>query len=432
MKYILATSIIIPSLLSALTLTDAVQQTIETNPQMLVKKNILKSEKELLSNSQSGYMPSIDLAYSVGRESTRTISNQGTKQTNNIQNASATITQNIFEGFKTMNEVEKQEALILSASSGVTEAANSMALDMVTAYIDVLKQNELKLIAEENVAVHKKYLDQIKEKVDAGVEKESDYNQTLSRYENAQSSYFLAEQNYKIAIVTFQRLLKIDFVPDELEKPSTGELPSQIVDELIAIALKNNPAILVSEADIKTAQATLSQSDSNYYPKADLSAKTYWNDNLNGIRTTAASPEHEENGYNAMLNLSYNIFNGLSDRAIKESSRYKLLEKQSVLADSKRYVEAYTRISWETYASTKEQLVHVVKNVEASALTVSNYQEEYNLGRRSIIDLLNIELEHNASRNRMVSTEYNNILAYYQILTYTGKILESMNVAVEQ
>jgi len=432
MKYLLSSVIILPSLLSALSLTEAVQQTMETNPQIFVKKNILQSEKELLQNSYSGYLPSVDLAYSAGRETTETIANAHKQYTNNIQDASATLTENVFEGFNTMYDVQKQKSLILSADSGVKDAANSIALDVITAYVDILKKKKLQEIAQENVDVHKKYLDQIKEKVDAGVDRKSDYKQTLSRYENAQSSYYLAEQNFKNAITTFQRLLKVDVDADELEKPSVGDLPAEDIDELVAIALKNNPTIHVSEADISTARATLKQSSANYYPKADVQARAYWNKNLNGIQTTQLQPYDEEDGYNVMLKLSYNIFNGLSDRSIKEANRYKLLEKQNVLADSRRYVEAYTKIAWQTFMSTQDQMVHIAKNIEASKQTVADYQQEHDLGRRSIIDLLNIELEYNAARNRMVTTEYDHILAYYQILTYTGKILESMNVSIEQ
>jgi adhesin transport system outer membrane protein len=80
---------------------------------------------------------------------------------------------------------------------------------------------------------------------------------------------------------------------------------------------------------------------------------------------------------------------------------------------------------------TKQQLVYIDKNIEASARTVSDYQQEHELGRRSIIDLLNIELEYNNARNRKANTKYDNLTAYYQILSYTGKMLEEMNVVIK-
>jgi len=432
MKHLLATAVILPSLLSALSLNDAVVKTIEENPQIYIKKNILKSEKELLQSAYAGYLPSVDLAYSVGPEMTQTIANARDKVYHTRQDASATVTENIFAGFDTVNDVKRQKSLILSADKSLLDKANTLALEVVGAYLDIIRKKKLQDIAQENVAVHKKYLDQIKEKLDSGIGRASDYKQTLSRYENARSSYIAAQQNYKNSLYTFQRLLKADITADDVEIPTLGALPSEDLDELVKMAFENNPTIHVSQADIAAAKAIYEKSKSTYYPKADIQAQAYWNEDLNGIRTAPGQPYDTEDGYNVLLRLSYNIFNGLSDKAVVESNKYRMLEKVSTLEDSKRYIEAFTKIAWQTYVSTKDQIKYVQRNIDASKQTVADYQEEHDLGRRSIIDLLNIELEYNAARNRMVTTQYNHYLAYYQLLSYTGKLLEEMGVDIKQ
>jgi adhesin transport system outer membrane protein len=432
MKYLVTTAVILPSLLSALSLNDAVIKTIEENPQIAIKKNMLQSEKELLQTAYAGYLPSVDLTYSIGPEMTQTIANAREKVYHTRQDATATISENVFAGFETAYDVKRQKSLILSADKQLLDKANTLALDVVEAYLDILRKKKLQDIAKENVDVHKKYLDQIKEKLDAGIGRSSDYEQTLSRYENARSTYTEAEQNYKNALYTFQRLLKGKVDANDLEVPALGSLPSENIDELVKMAFENNPSIHLSEADIAAAKAIYNKSKAAYYPKADIQAQAYWNEDLNGIRTTPTQPYDEENGYNLLLKLSYNIFNGLSDKAVVESNKYKMLEKLSTLEDSKRYVEAYTKIAWQTYISTKDQIDFVQRNIDASKKTVEAYQEEHDLGRRSIIDLLNIELEYNAARNRMVTTQYNHYLAYYQLLSYTGKLLEEMGVDIKQ
>ncbi|MDD2653296.1 MAG: TolC family protein [Sulfurimonas sp.] len=138
-----------------------------------------------------------------------------------------------------------------------------------------------------------------------------------------------------------------------------------------------------------------------------------------------------DSGYNALVVLSYNIFNGFADKATKEASRHRLLNKNSTLADARRYIRAYTEIAWQTLESTKQQLVHLDNTIKSSGETVADYEKEHELGRRSIIDLLNIELEYNSAKNRKVTAEYDRLIAYYQILAYTGKILEEMNITVE-
>lgn len=219
----------------------------------------------------------------------------------------------------------------------------------------------------------------------------------------------------------------------DLDIPSIGNMPADTLEGLIELAMENNPSIHVSIDDIEAAKAALTRSNSAYYPRADIVAKSYWDKNAYGIsRDAPSSRDYEENsGYNALLVLNYNIFNGLADSAIKQVNQHVLLQKNSTLADSKRFIKAYTQIAYQTYNSTVKQLVHIDKNIQASSDTVSDYQQENELGRRSIIDLLNIELEYNAARNRKVTASYDNLLAYYQILSYTGKMLEEMNVIIK-
>jgi len=422
-------------MLDAISLVEFVQKSIETHPQICVKKEELNSQKESLRVVRSGYLPSIDLSYSIGPEITKTIVNQRKEVDLTRQEASASLKWNLFSGLDTLYAMKEQKALIISANNNIKESANKLALEAVKAYIDVLKNQDLLKIAKENVDVHQKYLNQIKAKVDAGVGRSSDYKQTLSRLEHAKSTMFLAKQNYENALYSFQRILPINITAKDLHQPNIGKLPANTLEDLIKLAMQNNPIILVSKNNIKVAKAALNRSDAPYYPTADVIAKYYWNKNVHGVSTDSDNPViskyDEDSGYNALLVFNYNIFNGLSDSAKKQISRHKLLKENSTLIDSKRYVKAYTSIAYQTYIATKEQLIHINSNIKASADTVSDYRKENELGRRSIIDLLNIELEYNAARNRKVTTKYDNILSYYQILSYTGKMLEQMNVIIK-
>jgi len=426
-------SMVLPALLSAMSIKEVVQKSIETHPKIKIKKEELYVEKELLTTAKSGYLPTIDLSYSVGPEITKTIANSRERVDETRQEASGVLTQNLFAGFDTENRVEQQKSLILSASDSVKDSANSLALEAVGVYVDLLCSKELLNIAAENVGVHKKYLKQIKEKVDAGVGRSSDYKQTLSRYENAQSTFLLTELNYKNAISSYQRVLPGAVSAEDLEKPTLGALPASDLESLIALSMKNNPTVRVSKDNVAVARYSLKRSDAAYYPKADIVAKATWDRNLYGISVDKNVPSQylENIGLNAMLVISYNLFNGLSDEANKEVNRHKLLKENATLEDSKRFIEASVKLAWQTYLSSEKQLIHIDKNIAASADTVADYKEENDLGRRSIIDLLNIELEYNAARNRKVTAEYSRLIAYYKILAYSGAMLESMDIGIE-
>ncbi len=432
-RSILLSVVLVPMMVSAMSLTEAVKKAVETHPQIEMKKEDREAQKKLLPKAQAGYLPSVDLSYSVGPEVTKTINNERERESLTRQDASAVLVQNVFSGLDTTYAVEQQKALISSAGNTVKENANELALAASTYYIEVLRTHELLQIAKDNVAVHKKYLSQIDEKVKAGVGRSSDYKQTLARYENALSIQFLAEQNYDNAVSSFERILPGNLGAADLEKPSVGNIPANDLESLVKVAMENHPKITVSHSDIEVATAALKRADAPFYPKVDIKAEAYWNKNVHGIATDAPTPSLYEvdSGYNALVVLSYNIFNGFADKANKEASRHRLLNKNSTLADARRYIRAYTEIAWQTLESTKQQLVHLENTIKSSGETVADYEKEHELGRRSIIDLLNIELEYNSAKNRKVTAEYDRLIAYYQILAYTGKILEEMNITVE-
>ena len=427
MKHSLLLSLaLLPLLANALTIDEVVQQTVKTHPQVQMDQENYLAEKELLTRVKSGYLPSVDLAYSVGPEVTKTPANNRARASLTQQQSSVTLTQNVFRGLGDKYGIAQQKAVVSSSNDKVKESANKLALEAATVYLELLKTYNLLQVGKENVAVHKKYLDQIEKSVKAGVGRTSDYKQTLARYQNALNIRYLAEQNYLNAISSFKRIQPGEISVTDLEKPTVGPMPAQDMKSLVELALHNNPTIKVSHDDIQAAQANIKRSNAPFFPTADIQLKSYWNNDVHGVGYNGQ--EGKDTGYSALLILNYNIFNGLADSSAKQVSKHRLLNKDYTLADAQRFIKANTEIAWQTYNLTKKQLVYINNYVKASSETVADYYKEHNLGRRSIIDLLNIELEHNNARNAKVTTEYDNLIAYYQILSYTGKIIENLDV----
>jgi len=426
---LLLSLVLLPLLANALSIDEVIQESVKTHPQVQMEQEKYLSEKELLTRAKSGYLPSVDLSYTVGPEVTKTPANNRNRASLTQQQASVTLTQNIFRGLGDMHAIAQQKAIISSSNDKVKESANKLALEAATAYLEVLKTYNLVQVNIENVAVHKKYLDQIEKSVKAGVGRTSDYKQTLSRYQNALNIRYIAEQNYLNAISSFKRIYPGDINVKDLEKPAVGPMPANDMASLVEVALQNNPTIKVSHDDIKAAQEGLKRTNAPFFPSADIQLKSYWNEDVHGVGYNGQ--EGKDTGYSALLILNYNIFNGLADRSAKQASKHQLLNKDYTLADAQRFIRANTEIAWQTYNLTKKQLVYISNYQKYASDTVADYYKEHQLGRRSIIDLLNIELEHNNASNAKVSTEYDNLIAYYQILSYTGKLVENLDSDVK-
>jgi len=302
MKHLPLISIaLVPLLANALTINDAMQTSIQTHPKIKMQKEDKLVQDKLLTRVKAGYLPSVDLSYTVGRELTKTPANLRKKAFLTRRQATVTVKQNLFSGFDTKYGVKQQQSIILSSTDKVKESANKLALETATAYIDILRNYKLLQIANENVAVHKKYLAQIKRSVDAGVGRSSDYTQTLARYRGAQSIAQLTKQNYLTSISSFERLYPKKVTFKDLQEPVANKLPAKNINFLINMALKYNPTIEVSQDDIKAAQSALKRSDAPYYPTADLKLESYWNKDVHGVGYNGT--EGRDDGYNAPIDI---------------------------------------------------------------------------------------------------------------------------------
>jgi adhesin transport system outer membrane protein len=424
-----------PIFINALSLTDVVQETISTHPQMKVKEEILREKEQELVNVKSGYLPTLDLSYSIGPEVTRTITNNQNRASLTRKDATVTLKQNLFSGFDTMNGVKQKKELILSASENVNETANSLAIESINAYLSVLKYSALYKTAQENVALHTKYLDQIKKTVEGGIGINSNYTQTLSRFENVTSEEYLAKLEYLNIVSSYQRVLPGKVFVEELEEPVVGQLKYNNLELLIKDCIENNPIIKGLKSEINASKALVARNKSKYYPTVDLVAQSYWNKNLNGISTNNEAPlsssnYDSESGYNALVVFKYNIFNGFADKSNIEMSKHKLLQNHNSLSDNERILKLNIEIAWNTYHITEKSLEHIKKDILATSETVAYYQKEYELGRRSLIDLLNVSIEYNNAKKRKINAEFEQLLAYYKIMSYSNKLLSEMHVSI--
>ena len=410
-----------------MTLDEMVSETINTNPIInisLEKQNAAQSRLD--QESAEFFLPKLDFNGNFGYEQVNspiTDANSsyepGTKYDANL-----VLKENIFKGFDTQEGIRSAKASFSSAHYQLIEKANDLSLEATKAYLDVLKTKELLDVAKDNVEVHTTILNKISKKVNAGTQRQSLYDQTLSRLENAKSDVIFAEQEFANAKVKYKRVLDTEIDFDTLVKPEDGVLKYANLQEAIDAAYQKHPTLLAYKYDIKEADANYARVAAKYYPTVDLQAEARLRDNVHGI-------SGQDNSFAALAVVSYNLINGGADQAKREENMHIMLEKKYSLADAKRYIKERLERSWNTYEYSETQLKHIKLNIDAAKKTVEDYHKEYNLGRRSLVDLLNSELELNSARNRAVNVSYRRMGAYYEILAHSGALLESFNIELD-
>jgi len=404
----------------AVTLEETVKEVLNTNPQVLERINYFRSVKQDVGIAESGYYPKIDIVAGIGRERTN---NRGTSFDNvhlYREEAGVILSQNLFEGFGTQNYVNKQLYRVSSAAYSVIEQANQTSLSMIEAYTELFKQKELLGSAEANVETHKKINSKIQERIDSGVGANSELEQSSSRLALAESNLIVQMNNYEDAISKFIKVYGSFVHPDDLEEPmALSTLPTSR-SQAIAEASKLNPSLKVQRANIKVAKSNYNLTEKNFYPRFDIEARQDWNKNVGGVNG---------NDYSAsiMLKMRYNLYNGNADTANKQKSISELHQEMRVLEDFQRRVEESIRLSWMAYTTLDKQIGYLKTHKELSEKTLTSYVEEFNLGRRTLLDILDTEEEMYSADRELVTAKYDHMLAQYRIIESIGTLSSAID-----
>ena len=416
-------SLLFLSALQAQDLKSTLSEVLSTNPTVQERLENFKATQKDITTAQAGYYPSLDLNLGLGYEHTEksnlpTTPDSATYDYNVYQN-SLKYTQNLFDGFATTNQVKEQEAKTLAAAYSYIEKVNTLSYETVNAYLEILKNQELLQTAQENVKIDQDILTKVRKLYNAGLTTLSEVNKIESSLALAQSNLIVQENTILNANYNLQKLLAKEIDPAKMQDVSVKITLPKSKEEAVDYALKHNPSILVSQYNIKLAQSTKDATKSSFYPKLDVELSGNMNKNLSAV-------EGNDDRFRAMAYLSYNFFNGFRDSAAYEKSLTQINQEQANQESIKRDIIQNLNIAWAANEKLQEQLVRLNEYKEFSHKTLLLYAKEYDLGRRSLLDLLSAQNDFIAAKAQIINTKYSLLYAKYRILDAMGTLVTTV------
>jgi adhesin transport system outer membrane protein len=411
------------------TLEESIEAALRTNPDVGVVQADRKAIDQELRQARAGYFPSIDLRAAAGPEYSNSVTTRnrvtrapGSDASTTLMRweSQLTLTQMLFDGFETRSEVDRQLGRISSAAYRVAEAAEFIGLDAVEVHLNVLRNQALVELARENLEQHRRLLGQVVELERQGGGSIADVHQAEARVAAAQGALATAVGNLDDA-----RALYVSVVgspADALEEsvPPVYALPEspQAAASLAAI---ESPTVKIADADIEVAKAELQGARSGYYPSLDLELGTSANDNIDGLKGSAIDAQ-------ALLVLRYNLFRGGGDIAREREAFQRINEARQALRQAQRTSEEEARIGYNALVTAQARLEALRDRVTAQRETRDTYAQQFDLGQRSLLDLLDAENELFAARSDLTTAEYTETFAVYRVLAVTGGLLATLDI----
>ena len=417
MKYFLFIIFIIfnNSVLS-LNVDEAIKSTIENNPKVKIAIEKLNESKELIENAYGQKLPSITSTisgtYSSSDSSTSTASTTPETFTDKYK---ISLSQNLFDGGVNDLEIKRSKILFDNEIINFQKTIQDLVLTAINGYFTVINYEKSLEANKKNFDSVKRFLEETKTRYDLGSATLYDLQNAESAYAIAETSLFTGRQNYNVSKITFKRIVGLDAFNLEEIVNFDQELD---LNKIIEKSLKNNLDLLLLNNDILNKKILLSKEKNSNKPSLDLSASAEYSD------TGRIDSGTEKTNGTIGITLTIPIFNQNIDKSDIRKFQSQILQSELNYVDSKDDIQIQASNLYKDYLISKSNISTSLKRIESIQTSLNSIIEEYNIGTKTINELIEAESELLSVNVNYYSARKDYILNYFNIKALEGSILD--------
>lgn len=397
----------------------AVERAILENPEVKVKHKNLQASGNEQAVAEGGWRPRIDLEATTGEKSTFSPSLTTDKRYSS-NTASLQLRQTLFDGFATSSDVRRLGHARMAAYYDLLATSDNIGLEAARAYLDVQRYRELVELAKENYANHSDVYTRLESRVKAGVGRRVDLEQAAGRLALAESNWLTEASNLHDVTARYQRLIG-ELPANELTAvPNfTPFLPAR--DNYVGNTVRGNPEFLSAVSNIRAFRADAELRKAANYPTIEFRASQSMETNR-----SAVTGDYRDSALQLVLN--YNLYRGGSDQARvrqyvdKLNSTYDLRDKVC------RDVRQTALIALNDVSKLESQIGFLSQHELSTSKAREAYRQQFDIGQRSLLDLLDTENEYFQARRALVNAEFDLSLAKARVLGANGTLLSALKL----
>ena len=386
----------------AQTLEQSVLIALSQYPTILASQSRQSAAQSDIVRAQSGHWPQ------VAWSGTQSAYNAGNVPNNWIQ--SPTVSMNVWSGWKIESDVDRSRALAEAGTHQQRITRDEVALLATEGYMNWARSRELVQLAKKNVSDHARLRTAIFEitQIDSG--RRIDLDQADVRFENAKLSLQMREAELAVAAQRLNRMLlgQLPSRPEGIDV-QPGKLPSSPELALADIG-PNHPKIAYQMSQIEAARAAVVNARSQHAPTVNV---TY------GKQVYQGSGQGD---YVAQLNIQIPIFSGGMAVAATDTAAAQLQAAEFDLQDVRLTLREKLVSVWTEWDSAKSRAALGNRQVKTAVTLVDGYEDQFKIGKRSLLDLLNVQNDLFTYRSNALNAAFDARIAYARILSAMGTL----------
>lgn len=404
---------------------DALKQAVNSNPGVTEAAANRRATEAEMRQTQSTLLPQVRLQAEYGPEKLTRYDVNPPPPLNgewrkDAREGSIIVRQLLFDGFASLNDIWRQSARVDAAAARVHERTELIALDAAEAYIDIVRYTRLIQLGQENLSALRGIARDVKSRYEGGRSGEGDFQQSLERVAGAEA--ILADFRQKLDDANAKYRKSVGLEPNNLRFPRRlyGLPPTK--DASLAITLQHNPTLRAAGADAIAAKYGFRATAGAFMPTISLEGRA-----TRGVDSQDVLGKRED--LSGKVVMTWDIFRGgqdswrrveMGERMIEQTQRHARLQRDAFESLDK---------AWAARTVTSDRITALVKQSDAALKSFNAYSKEYELGQRTLVDLLDARNQYFNALVSLVSTRAVAVFADFQLLATMGHLLDYIKIA---
>lgn len=387
---------------SAQSLQESVQIALSQYPTILAAQSRTQAADYDIMRAQGAHYPQV--AWSA---------TQSTYNTGNIPNnwiQSPTLTMNVWSGWAIESDVERSKALADAGRQQQRITRDDVALLATEAYLNWARSLQLVGLAQTNLKEHERIRRDIATITEIDIGRRVDLDQAQVRFENASLSLQQRQAELAVASQRLSRMLlgRMPPQPEGVDRV-VGRFPASS-DEALGHLIDSHPAIAFKLAQVQAAKASVGSARAQHSPTVNVSY---------GKQVNQGSGQGD---YVAQLNVSIPLFTGGTASGATGTALANLQAAEFDLRDTRLILREKLLSAWSEYFASKSRAALGAKQARTAQSLVSGYESQFRIGRRSLLDLLNVQNDLYTYQSNAVGARFDERISYARIMATIGKL----------
>ena len=401
----------------AIDIDDAIKSTIEKNPKVQIAYEKLQESKELVKNAHNKKLPiitsTISGTYSNSDSSTSAASSTAETFTDKYQ---LSLTQNLYDAGEKELEIKRSKILFNNEVINFEVTIQNLILSAIEGYLTVINYEKSLEASNKNFDSVSRFLDETKTKFDLGSATLYDLQNSESAYAIAETNLFIAQQNYEVSKITFNRVVGLKPINLENVLDMNKNIELKKIFENIE---NNNHQLNILKNNFENTRILLAKEKLTIKPSLDLSTSVEYSD------TGRIDSGTEKANGKIGLTLTIPIFKQNIDKSNIRKFQSQLLQSELTIEDTKEDLKIQASNLYKNYLISKSNISSNNKQLKSIQTSLDSIKEEYSIGTKTITDLIDAEsalldiyVNYHTSKKDM-------ILNYFNIIALEGSLLKN-------